>query len=61
LQSGGSLARFVGPVAGGWLLTFDLNKPLAEYAITPFWAAAAIVLATFFLCLKLPILPSKTK
>lgn len=61
MQSGGSLARFVGPVAGGWLLTFDLNKPIAEYAITPFWAAAAIVLATFFLCLRLPALPAKTK
>jgi MFS family permease len=61
MQSGGSLARFLGPVAGGWLLTFDLGKPLAEYAVTPFWAAAGIVLLTFFLCLRLPVLPAKTK
>lgn len=59
LQSGGSLARFIGPVFGGWLLTFDLNKPLAEYGATPFWTAAAIVLVTFFLCLRLPVLPRK--
>ena len=59
MQSGGSLARFVGPVVGGWLLTFDLGKPIADYAVTPFWAAAGIVLLTFFLCLRLPMLPAK--
>ncbi len=61
MQSGGSLARFIGPVLGGWLLTFDLEKPIADYALTPFWVAAAIVLTTFFLCLRLPKLAAKSK
>ncbi len=61
MQSGGSLARFIGPVLGGWLLTFDLEKPIADYALTPFWVAAAIVLTTFFLCLRLPKLTAKPK
>src|SRR2546423_8336671 len=44
LQSAGSTARLLGPLLGGWLLTFDLRKPIAEYGYTPFLAGA-------FLCL----------
>ncbi|MEI8294178.1 MAG: MFS transporter [bacterium] len=54
LQSAGSLARWIGPVLGGWLLAFDLNKNIAAYAQTPFWAASGLLLLTFFLCLRLP-------
>lgn len=54
LQSAGSLARWIGPVLGGWLLTFDLDKNIAAYAQTPFWAASGLLLVTFLLCLKLP-------
>jgi MFS family permease len=57
LQSAGSLARWIGPVLGGWLLTFDLDKNIAAYAQTPFWAASGLLLLTFFLCLKLPQKP----
>jgi MFS family permease len=54
LQSAGSLARWIGPVLGGWLLTFDLDKNIAAYAQSPFWVASGLLLLTFFLCLKLP-------
>ncbi|MFM8764785.1 MAG: MFS transporter, partial [Spartobacteria bacterium] len=54
LQSAGSLARWIGPVLGGWLLTFDLEKNIAAYAQTPFWAASGLLLLTFLLCLRLP-------
>jgi DHA1 family tetracycline resistance protein-like MFS transporter len=54
LQSAGSLARWIGPVLGGWLLTFDLDKNIAAYAQTPFWAASGLLLLTFLLCLRLP-------
>ena len=54
MQSAGSLARWIGPVIGGWLLHFDLNKDITYYAKTPFLAAAALLLVTFILCLKLP-------
>jgi len=42
LQSGGSVARLLGPLLGGWLLTFDLNKPIANYGYTPFFAGSAL-------------------
>jgi multidrug resistance protein len=54
LQSAGSLARWIGPVLGGMLLTLDLARPAAEYARTPFWVAAGLLGVTFVLCLRLP-------
>jgi DHA1 family tetracycline resistance protein-like MFS transporter len=42
MQSAGSSARLLGPLLGGWLLTFDLRKPLAQYGYTPFLAGAAL-------------------
>ena len=44
LQSAGSAARLLGPLLGGWLLMFDMRKPIAQYGYTPFLAGA-------FLCL----------
>ena len=51
MQSAGSVGRLVGPLLGGWLLMFDLNRPLAEYARTPFFVSAAILLVAFALAL----------
>jgi MFS transporter, DHA1 family, tetracycline resistance protein len=41
-QSAGSVARLLGPLLGGWLLTFDLSKSTAQYGYTPFFAGAAL-------------------
>jgi MFS transporter, DHA1 family, tetracycline resistance protein len=54
LQSCGSLARWIGPVAGGWLLQFDLARATENYAITPLWAAAAVLGAAAVISLRLP-------
>jgi len=51
MQSAGSVGRLVGPLLGGWLLMFDLNRPLAEYARTPFFVSAAILLVAFAIAL----------
>jgi MFS family permease len=42
LQSAAAFARFVGPLLAGWLLMFDLGKPVAAYGRTPFFVAAGI-------------------
>lgn len=42
IQAAGSFGRLVGPLLGGWLLMFDLAKPLGFYGRTPFWGGAAI-------------------
>jgi len=42
LQSSGSIARLLGPLFGGWLLTFDLQKPIGHYGYTPFFAGSAL-------------------
>ncbi|MEO6970068.1 MAG: MFS transporter [Chthoniobacterales bacterium] len=52
MQSAGSLGRLVGPLLGGWLLMFDLGRPLAYYARTPFFVSAAILLVAFALALS---------
>ena len=52
MQSAGSAGRLVGPLLGGWLLMFDLNRPLAQYARTPFFVSAAILLVAFALALS---------
>ena len=44
MQSAGSAGRLVGPLLGGWLLMFDLNRPLGHYARTPFFVSAGILL-----------------
>jgi len=56
MQSAGSTARLLGPLLGGWLLMFDLQKPLAQYARTPFFVGASLcfVGAVFAFCVKKP-------
>ena len=52
MQSAGSAGRLVGPLLGGWLLMFDLDKSLSRYARTPLFAGAAILLVAFALALS---------
>jgi MFS family permease len=56
MQSAGSTARLLGPLLGGWLLTFDLRKPISQYGYTPFLAGAFLcfVGAIFAFCFKKP-------
>jgi MFS family permease len=56
MQSAGSTGRLLGPLLGGWLLMFDLQKPLAQYARTPFFVGAFLcfVGAVFAFCVKKP-------
>jgi multidrug resistance protein len=54
LQSCGSLARWIGPVLGGWLLQFDLARAAVEYAVTPLWAAGGVLGVACLLSLRLP-------
>ncbi|MGI9086889.1 MAG: MFS transporter [Chthoniobacterales bacterium] len=57
MQSAGSTARLLGPLAGGALLMLDLSKPLSHYGETPFLAAALLcaIGAALAFCLKKPI------
>ena len=57
MQSAGSLARWVGPFLGGWLLSKDAHHPGSLYGQTPFWAAAAILLVALVCMLLLPPKP----
>jgi MFS transporter, DHA1 family, tetracycline resistance protein len=52
MQSAGSVGRLIGPLLGGWLLMFDLGRPVSFYARTPFFAGAAILLVAFGLALS---------
>jgi predicted MFS family arabinose efflux permease len=56
MQSAGSTARLLGPLLGGWLLMFDVRKPVAQYARTPFWVGAMLCLVGVVLafCVKKP-------
>lgn len=54
LQSAASLARWIGPVLGGWLLTFDMAGPAVGYARTPLWVASAVLAGACLLSLWLP-------
>jgi multidrug resistance protein len=53
MQSAGSMGRLIGPLIAGWLLTYDLSRPLHEYARTPLLASGAILLIAFALALTL--------
>ena len=57
MQSAGSTGRLLGPLLGGWLLMFDLGKPISHYGRTPFLAAALLCLvgAFFAFFLKRPM------
>jgi MFS transporter, DHA1 family, tetracycline resistance protein len=56
LQSAGSSARLIGPLIGGWLLMFDVGKPVARYGESAFFAAAGLCLigAILGFCLRKP-------
>ena len=43
MQSAGSTGRLLGPLLGGWLLMFDLRKPVANMAARRFWSARSSV------------------
>lgn len=45
MQSAASLARIVGPVLGGWLLSRDAAALAADFGRTPYWAGAGLLLA----------------
>ncbi|HEY1583252.1 MAG TPA: MFS transporter [Chthoniobacterales bacterium] len=52
MQSAGSFGRLIGPLLGGWLLMFDLGRPIHDYARTPFFISAALLLVAFALALS---------
>jgi MFS family permease len=56
MQSAGSTGRLVGPLIGGWLLMFDLRKPISEYGRTPFLVGALLCFigAMLAFCVKKP-------
>jgi MFS family permease len=56
MQSAGSSGRLLGPLLGGWLLMFDLQKPLTEYGRTPFLVGAFLCFigALLAFCVKKP-------
>jgi DHA1 family tetracycline resistance protein-like MFS transporter len=56
MQSAGSAGRLLGPLLGGWLLMFDLSKPIAEYSRTPFLVGALLCFigALLAFCVKKP-------
>ncbi|MDD5200908.1 MAG: MFS transporter [Terrimicrobiaceae bacterium] len=54
LQSGGALARWVGPAVGGCLLALDVSRHAAVYARTPLWLGSALVAFAWALTLLLP-------
>jgi MFS family permease len=50
MASAASLARIIGPVLGGWLLSRDPDSS-ALYGRTPYWASSAIMLIALGLAL----------
>jgi DHA1 family tetracycline resistance protein-like MFS transporter len=54
LQSAGSLARWIGPVLAGLLLSLDVGKAKDVYARSPLWAGAALVALSIIFTLTLP-------
>lgn len=53
MASVASLARIIGPVLGGVLLTVDLDTIPASYGKTPYWTSGAIMLIAFGLAVSL--------
>ncbi|MFY9607445.1 MAG: MFS transporter [Blastocatellia bacterium] len=51
LSSVASLARIIGPVLGGWLLSRDSDAS-ANYGRTPYWTSAAIMLVALGLAIS---------
>ena len=63
LQSAGSTGRLLGPLLGGWLLMFDVTKPIGRYGYTPFLAGAVLCFigAIFAFCFNKPAGDRSTK
>ena len=50
MSSVASLARFIGPALGGWLLQRDrINPGTTHYGRTPYWVGALLMLVAFAL------------
>lgn len=43
MQSAASVARIIGPIAGGWLLNRDAAFPTVPFGRTPYWAASGVM------------------
>jgi DHA1 family tetracycline resistance protein-like MFS transporter len=54
LSSVASLARIIGPVLGGWLLSRDSDAS-ANYGRTPYWTSAAIMLVALGLAISVRV------
>ncbi|MEO6847857.1 MAG: MFS transporter [Chthoniobacterales bacterium] len=54
MQSGGSLARWIGPVLAGWLLVFDLHRDHFFYARTALWVGGIFLALAFAISFALP-------
>jgi DHA1 family tetracycline resistance protein-like MFS transporter len=52
MASVASLARIIGPVLGGWLLSLDAD-PAGHYGRSPYWTSAAIMLMAFALAMTI--------
>ncbi len=55
MQSAGSLGRICGPLLAGWLLSFDLGGLVDNYARTPLWTSAALLLGAFLYSRAIPV------
>jgi DHA1 family tetracycline resistance protein-like MFS transporter len=54
MQSVASLARIVGPVMGGLILSYDATRPAAAFGRATYWTGAVIMLTAVFVAVKLP-------
>jgi len=52
-QALGSLARWLGPLMGGWMLSFDLAKPQTDYSRSALWAASLLLVVAVVCSLRL--------
>jgi MFS transporter, DHA1 family, tetracycline resistance protein len=48
MQASASLGRFVGPLLGGWLLTFN-SRRTPEFGKAPFWFGGALLIVSLIL------------
>ncbi|MBV9997528.1 MAG: MFS transporter [Verrucomicrobia bacterium] len=54
VQAAASLGRCAGPVAGGWLLSFN-PRHTADFGKAPFWCGSALLLAALLLVTIAPV------
>ena len=57
MQSGASLGRCLGPILGGWLVSFDAHHTLA-FGKAPFWTSSAILLLSLAVTAPSATLPN---